>query len=145
MDYLQKYEEWCKNEVFDEETRKELLNLKGNDKEIKERFYKDLEFGTGGLRGIIGAGTNRMNIYTVGKATQGLANFIKKEKGESKGVAIAYDSRNMSKEFSENAALTLNANGIKTYRFESLRPTPELSFALRELRMYCWNSSNSKP
>ena len=133
MDYLQKYEEWCKNEVFDEQTRKELLNLKGNDKEIKERFYKDLEFGTGGLRGIIGAGTNRMNIYTVGKATQGLANFIKKEKGETKGVAIAYDSRNMSKEFSENAALTLNANGIKTYRFESLRPTPELSFALREL------------
>lgn len=133
MDYLEKYEEWCKNPVFDEETKKELLSIKGDDKEIKERFYQDLEFGTGGLRGIIGAGTNRMNIYTVGKATQGLANFIKKEKGEAKGVAIAYDSRNMSQEFSERAALILNANGIKTYRFESLRPTPELSFALREL------------
>ena len=133
MDYLERYEEWCKNPVFDEETKKELLSIKGDDKEIKERFYQDLEFGTGGLRGIIGAGTNRMNIYTVGKATQGLANFIKKEKGEAKGVAIAYDSRNMSQEFCERAALILNANGIKTYRFESLRPTPELSFALREL------------
>ena len=145
MDYLGKYDEWCKNPVFDEETRNELLALKGNDKEIKERFYKDLEFGTGGLRGIIGAGTNRMNKYTVGKATQGIANFIKKEKGEERGVAIAYDSRHMSEEFSEMAALCLNANGIKTYRFESLRPTPELSFALRELRMYCWNCNNSKP
>ena len=133
MDYLEKYEEWCKNEVFDESTRKELLDLKGNDKEIKERFYQDLEFGTAGLRGIIGAGTNRMNIYTVGKATQGLANFIIKENGQDKGVAIAYDSRHMSEEFSEMAALCLNANGIKTYRFESLRPTPELSFAVREL------------
>ena len=145
MNYLEKYEEWCSNETFDEETRKELLALKGNDEEIKERFYQDLEFGTGGLRGIIGAGTNRMNIYTVGKATQGLANFIKKEHAESKGVAIAYDSRHMSQEFSENAALILNANGIKTYRFESLRPTPELSFALRELRMYCRNCNYSKP
>lgn len=133
MDYLEKYEEWCNNQVFDETTKKELAEIKGNDAEIKERFYKDLEFGTGGLRGIIGAGTNRMNIYTVGKATQGLANFIKKEKGEARGVAIAYDSRRMSKEFSEMAALCLNANGIKTYRFESLRPTPELSFAVREL------------
>ncbi len=133
MDYLEKYTEWCNNPVFDEETRKELLSIKDNDKEIKERFYQDLEFGTGGLRGIIGAGTNRMNIYTVGKATQGLANFIKKEGAEAKGVAIAYDSRRMSKEFSESAALILNANGIKTYRFESLRPTPELSFAVREL------------
>ncbi len=133
MEYLEKYEEWCKNPVFDENTRKELLDLKENDAEIKERFYKDLEFGTGGLRGIIGAGTNRMNIYTVGKATQGLANFIIKEKGQEKGVAIAYDSRRMSKEFSEMAALCLNANGIKTYRFESLRPTPELSFTVREL------------
>ena len=145
MNYLEKYEEWCNNEVFDEETRKELLGLKGNDAEIKERFYQDLEFGTGGLRGIIGAGTNRMNIYTVGKATQGLANFIKKEHAESKGVAIAYDSRHMSQEFSENAALILNANGIKTYRFESLRPTPELSFALRELRMHSRNCNYSKP
>lgn len=133
MDYLEKYTEWCNNPAFDEETRKELLSIKDNDKEIKERFYQDLEFGTGGLRGIIGAGTNRMNIYTVGKATQGLANFIKKEGAEAKGVAIAYDSRRMSKEFSESAALILNANGIKTYRFESLRPTPELSFAVREL------------
>ena len=133
MDYLEKYEEWCSNAAFDEETKAELLALNGNDNEIKERFYKDLEFGTGGLRGIIGAGTNRMNKYTVGKATQGLANFIKKEKGEAKGVAIAYDSRHMSEEFSDIAALCLNANGIKTYRFESLRPTPELSFAIREL------------
>ena len=133
MDYLEKYEEWCNNPVFDEETRNELLALKGNEQEIKERFYKDLEFGTGGLRGIIGAGTNRMNIYTVGKATQGLANAIIKANGQSKGVAIAYDSRRMSKEFSEITALILNANGIKSYRFESLRPTPELSFAVREL------------
>ena len=133
MDYLEKYEEWCSNPIFDENTRKELIALKENDQEIKERFYSDLEFGTGGLRGVIGAGTNRMNIYTVGKATQGLANKIIKENGQNKGVAIAYDSRNMSKEFSEITALTLNANGIKTYRFESLRPTPELSFAVREL------------
>ena len=133
MDYLEKYEEWCNNPVFDEETRRELLELKGNEQEIKERFYKDLEFGTGGLRGIIGAGTNRMNIYTVGRATQGLANKIIKENGQDKGVAIAYDSRRMSKEFSEMTALILNANGIKAYRFESLRPTPELSFAVREL------------
>ena len=133
MDYLEKYEEWCNNPVFDEDTRKELIAIKGNDTEIKERFYKDLEFGTAGLRGIIGAGTNRMNKYTVGKATQGLANFIKKENGQNRGVAIAYDSRHMSIEFSEIAALVLNANGIKTYRFESLRPTPELSFAVREL------------
>ena len=133
MDYLEKYEEWCNNPVFDENTRNELLALKGNEQEIKERFYKDLEFGTGGLRGIIGAGTNRMNIYTVGKATQGLANAILKANGQNKGVAIAYDSRHMSKEFSEITALILNANGIKSYRFESLRPTPELSFAVREL------------
>lgn len=133
MNYLEKYNDWCTNEVFDENTRKELIALKGNDKEIKERFYKELEFGTAGLRGIIGAGTNRINIYTVGKATQGLANFIIKQNGQSKGVAIAYDSRHMSVEFSEMAALCLNANGIKTYRFESLRPTPELSFAVREL------------
>lgn len=133
MDYLEKYKEWCNNPVFDEDTRRELLAIKGDDKEIKERFYKDLEFGTGGLRGVIGAGTNRMNIYTVGKATQGLANKIIKENGQNKGVAIAYDSRRMSKEFSEMTALILNANGIKSYRFESLRPTPELSFAVREL------------
>lgn len=133
MDYKEKYEEWCNNPVFDEKTREELKSIKENENEIKERFYQDLEFGTGGLRGIIGAGTNRMNIYTVGKATQGLANFIKREGTEGKGVAIAYDSRHMSQEFSEMAALCLNANGIKTYRFESLRPTPELSFAVRNL------------
>lgn len=145
MGYLENYEKWLNDPAIDEKTKEELRKLEGNDGEIKERFYKELEFGTGGLRGIIGAGTNRMNIYTVGKATQGLANFIKKEKGEEKGVAIAYDSRHMSEEFSEMAALTLNANGIKTYRFESLRPTPELSFALRELRMCSWYCNYSKP
>ena len=133
MEYLDKYNDWISNKVFDEETKKELLNIKNNDKEIKDRFYKDLEFGTAGLRGIIGAGTNRMNRYTVTKATQGLANYIIKQDGKEKGVAIAYDSRHMSKEFSQWAALCLNANGIKTYRFESLRPTPELSFAVRKL------------
>ena len=133
MKYLDKYNDWISNKVFDEETKKELLNIKNNDEEIKDRFYKDLEFGTAGLRGIIGAGTNRMNKYTVTKATQGLANYIIKQDGKEKGVAIAYDSRHMSKEFSQWAALCLNANGIKTYRFESLRPTPELSFAVRKL------------
>ncbi len=133
MEYLEKYEQWLNNKMFDEQTKTELANIKGNNEEIKDRFYKDLEFGTAGLRGIIGAGTNRMNYYTVGKATQGLANFIIKEKGEKQGVAIAYDSRRMSPEFSKRAALILNANGIKTYLFDSLRPTPELSFAVREL------------
>ncbi|MEG6572825.1 phospho-sugar mutase [[Clostridium] cellulosi] len=132
MDYKERYHEWCTNPVFDEKTREELKNLK-DEKEIQDRFYKDLTFGTGGLRGVIGAGTNRMNIYTVAKATQGLANYIIANGGQSKGVAIAYDSRNFSREFAEKTALTLNANGIKTYLFESLRPTPELSFALREL------------
>ncbi|CDZ23171.1 Phosphoglucomutase [[Clostridium] cellulosi] len=132
MDYKERYHDWCTNPVFDEKTREELKNLK-DEKEIQDRFYKDLTFGTGGLRGIIGAGTNRMNIYTVAKATQGLANYIIANGGQSKGVAIAYDSRNFSREFAEKTALTLNANGIKTYLFESLRPTPELSFALREL------------
>lgn len=133
MDILKRYEEWCENPYFDENTRQELVDLAGNEKEIIDRFYKDLAFGTGGLRGIIGAGTNRMNIYTVRKATQGLANVIIEEKGEEKGVAIAFDSRNMSPEFAEEAARCLCANGIRTYLFESLRPTPELSFALREL------------
>ncbi len=134
MDYLKVYEDWCNNEVFDENTRKELINIKGNDEEIKDRFYKELEFGTAGLRGVIGAGTNRMNKYTVGKATQGLANFIVKNNVQDKGVVIAYDSRIMSDEFSEQTALILNANGIKTYLFESLRPTPVLSFSVRELK-----------
>lgn len=133
MDYKEKYNEWCNNPSFDEETKKELLSIQNNEAEIQDRFYKDLEFGTAGLRGVIGAGTNRMNIYTVGKATQGLANFIIKQNGQKKGVAIAYDSRHMSKEFSEQAALCLNANGIKTYIFDSLRPTPELSFTIRKL------------
>ena len=130
---MKKYQEWCENPYFDEETRNELKNIAGDEKEISDRFYKDLAFGTGGLRGVIGAGTNRMNIYTVRKATQGLANFIIEENGREKGVAIAFDSRNMSPEFAEEAARCLCANGIRTWLFESLRPTPELSFALREL------------
>ena len=130
---MKKYQEWCENPYFDEETRNELKNIAGDEKEISDRFYKDLAFGTGGLRGVIGAGANRMNIYTVRKATQGLANFIIEENGREKGVAIAFDSRNMSPEFAEEAARCLCANGIRTWLFESLRPTPELSFALREL------------
>ena len=131
--YQKKYEEWYNNPVFDTETKNELEKMKENEEEKKDSFYKDLEFGTAGLRGIVGAGTNRMNKYTVGKATQGLANYIVKNKAEARGVAIAYDSRHMSSQFSELAALILNANGIKTYIFESLRPTPELSFAVRKL------------
>ena len=133
MDAKKRYEEWLENPYFDEATKSELKSIAKDEKEIEERFYRDLEFGTGGLRGIIGAGTNRMNIYTVRKATQGLSNFILKEKAEKKGVAIAFDSRNMSPEFAEEAALCLAANGIKAYIFPSLRPTPMLSFALREL------------
>ncbi len=133
MEYKKRYEEWIANPYFDEATRAELVALKENDNEIKERFYKDLEFGTGGLRGILGAGVNRMNLYTVRRATQGLANTIKKQGGEGKGVAIAYDSRRMSPEFALDSALCLAANGIHAYLFESLRPTPELSFALRTL------------
>lgn len=131
--YNEVYNEWCSDSYFDEATREELKGLAGNEEEIKDRFYKKLEFGTGGLRGVIGAGTNRMNIYTVRQATQGLADYIISQHGEDKGVAIAYDSRIMSPEFAKEAALCLNANGIKTYRFESLRPTPELSFAVRKL------------
>lgn len=133
MDAKKIYEEWIKNPYFDNATKAELKRIANDEKEIEERFYRDLEFGTGGLRGIIGAGTNRMNIYTVRKATQGLSNFILKEKTDKKGVAIAFDSRNMSPEFAEEAALCLAANGIKAYIFPSLRPTPMLSFALREL------------
>lgn len=133
MGIMEIYKDWCENPYFDEETRAELKAIAKEEKEIQDRFYKELDFGTGGLRGVIGAGTNRMNLYTVRKATQGLANFILKEGGANKGVAIAFDSRRMSIEFSEAAALCLNANGIKTYRFEELRPTPELSFAVREL------------
>ena len=133
MGYMENYEEWLANPYFDEDTKKELESIRGDENEIKERFYADLEFGTAGLRGIIGAGTNRMNVYTVRKATQGLANYILSQKGEKKGVAIAFDSRRMSPEFADEAACCLAANGIKAYVFESLRPTPELSFAVREL------------
>ncbi|MCI8269215.1 MAG: phospho-sugar mutase [Lachnospiraceae bacterium] len=132
-DYMKIYQEWLSNPYFDEETKAELRAIAGDENEIKERFYMDLEFGTAGLRGIIGAGINRMNIYVVRRATQGLANYIIKQGGASKGVAIAYDSRRMSPEFADEAARTLAANGIKAYKFESLRPTPELSFAVREL------------
>ena len=132
-EYEVRYNEWLNNPIIDEESKKELLSIRDNKEEIEDRFYKDLEFGTAGLRGIIGIGTNRMNKYTVTKATQGLANYIVKQGGQDRGVAIAYDCRIMSKEFSEETALCLNANGIKTYRFEDLRPTPELSFAVREL------------
>lgn len=131
--YQEKYEEWCNNPIFDEETKAELEKMKDNEAEKEDSFYKDLEFGTAGLRGVVGIGTNRMNKYTVGKASQGLAKYIVKMGGQERGVAIAYDSRHMSTEFSELAALILNANGIKTYIFESLRPTPELSFAVRKL------------
>lgn len=133
MSYMEQYRYWCEDEYFDDATKAELKALEGNDDEIKERFYKDLEFGTGGLRGVIGAGTNRMNIYTVRRATQGLANYITRMNAKDKGVAIAYDSRRMSPQFADEAALCLAANGIKAYVFESLRPTPELSFALRTL------------
>ena len=133
MGYLAVANSWCYNMYFDEATRDELKSIANDEKEIEDRFYKDLEFGTGGLRGVIGNGTNRMNIYTVRKATQGLANFIIKEGAADRGVAIAFDSRRMSPEFADEAALCLNANGIKAYIFPSLRPTPELSFALRDL------------
>lgn len=133
MNYQEQYQAWLNNPYFDTDTKEELKSIANDDKEVKERFYKDLEFGTAGLRGIIGAGTNRMNIYTVRKATQGLANYILQKGFQSKGVAIAYDSRRMSPEFANEAALCLAANGIKAYIFESLRPTPELSFAVRRL------------
>lgn len=133
MDYKSIYEGWLSNPYFDEATKDELKGIANDENEIKERFYADLEFGTAGLRGIIGAGTNRMNVYTVRKATQGLANYIASVGGKDKGVAIAYDSRRMSPEFADEAALCLAANGIKAYVFESLRPTPELSYAVRKL------------
>ncbi|MBR1757624.1 MAG: phospho-sugar mutase [Lachnospiraceae bacterium] len=133
MGYREVYESWLANPYFDEATKAELKAIEGNEKEIEDRFYRDLEFGTAGLRGVIGAGTNRMNVYTVRKTTQGLANYINKVGGAERGVAIAYDCRRMSPEFSEEAALCLAANGIKAYRFETLRPTPELSYAVRKL------------
>ena len=133
MSFMDEYRFWREDSYFDQKTKDELAAIEGNEKEIEDRFYKELEFGTGGLRGVIGAGTNRMNIYTVRKATQGLANYIIKQGGEKKGVAIAYDSRYMSPEFADEAALCLAANGIRAYVFDELRPTPELSFALRTL------------
>ncbi|MBO6111583.1 MAG: phospho-sugar mutase [Lachnospiraceae bacterium] len=133
MDFKEVYKSWLEDDYFDEETKKELRSIEGNDAEIEDRFYKELEFGTGGLRGVIGAGTNRMNVYTVRKATQGLANYIKKQGTGDKGVAISYDCRRMSPEFADVTALCLAANGIKAYVFDALRPTPELSFAVREL------------
>ncbi len=133
MDYMNEYQKWCTDPYFDDDTKAELAAIADNKAEIEDRFYRTLEFGTAGLRGVIGAGTNRMNIYTVRQATQGLANYIISQNGQNKGVAIAYDSRNMSPEFCDEAALCMAANGIKAYVFPSLRPTPELSFAVREL------------
>lgn len=136
MDYKQQYDFWRRSDYFDEGTKEELETIKDNDNEIKERFYKDMEFGTGGLRGIIGAGTNRMNIYTVRRASQGLANYVMSHGDEAaaKGIVIAYDVRRKSREFAENAARVFVANGIRTYLFEDIRPTPELSFAIRYLK-----------
>lgn len=133
MNYMDQFNFWLEDSYFDQATKDELLAIKEDKGEIEDRFYKELEFGTGGLRGIIGAGTNRMNLYTVRKASQGLANYIIKQGGEKKGIAIAYDSRFMSPEFADEAGLCMAANGIKAYVFETLRPTPELSFALRTL------------
>jgi len=133
MGYKEAYQFWLADAYFDEATKAELAAIADDEKEIEDRFYRELEFGTGGLRGVIGAGTNRMNVYTIRKATQGLANYVLKQNGKDKGVAIAYDSRFMSPEFADEAALCLAANGIKTYVFDALRPTPELSFALRKL------------
>ena len=136
MGYREKFDEWLSSDYFDQKTKEELLAIRNDEKEVEDRFYKDLEFGTGGLRGVIGAGTNRMNIYTVRKASQGLANYIIKnagEEGKKKGVAVSYDNRRMSPEFADETALCLNANGIKAYVFDALRPTPELSYALRTL------------
>jgi phosphoglucomutase len=133
MNYKETYQEWLSNPYFDEDTKKELTAIENDENEIKERFYADLAFGTAGLRGIIGAGINRMNIYVVRKATQGLADYILEQGTDKKRVAIAFDSRHMSPEFADEAARTLAANGIKAFIFESLRPTPELSFAVRHL------------
>ena len=133
MNYMEQYKFWTTDPYFDDRTQEELLDIRDDKKEIEDRFYRELEFGTGGLRGVIGAGTNRMNIYTVRKASQGLANYIIKQGGADRGIAIAYDSRRFSPEFAEETALCMAANGIKAYVFDSLRPTPELSFALRTL------------
>ena len=133
MGYREEFDKWLSDDYFDEATKQELLAIRNDEKEVEDRFYRELEFGTGGLRGVIGAGSNRMNVYTVRKATQGLANYIIKAGTQAKGVAISFDCRRMSPEFADVAALCLAANGIKAYVFDELRPTPELSFALREL------------
>ena len=133
MDYREQFNFWLEDDYFDEDTKKELLAIRNDDKEVEDRFYRDLEFGTGGLRGVIGAGTNRMNFYTVRKATQGLANYILAQGTQDKGISIAYDSRRFSPEFADEAALCMAANGIKAYVFDALRPTPELSFSVRYL------------
>ena len=133
MGYREEFQFWLENDHFDEKTKEELLAIRNNEAEVEDRFYRELEFGTGGLRGVVAAGTNRMNVYTVRKATQGLANYIIKQGTQDKGVAISFDNRRMSTEFAEETALCLAANGIKAFIFESLRPTPELSFALRTL------------
>ncbi|MCR4868950.1 MAG: phospho-sugar mutase [Lachnospiraceae bacterium] len=134
MGYKETYQQWLESDYFDQETKDELKKIAGDEKEVEDRFYMDLEFGTAGLRGVIGAGTNRMNEYTVRRATQGLANYINKVGEGDRGVAISYDSRHMSPEFADVAALCLAANGIKAYVFESLRPTPVLSYAVRKLK-----------
>jgi len=134
MGYREQFEFWLNDDYFDAKTKEELLAIRNDEKEVEDRFYKDLEFGTGGLRGVIGAGCNRMNRYTVRKASQGLANYVLKHNGAERGVAISYDNRRMSPEFADETALCLAANGIKTYVFDALRPTPELSFALRTLK-----------
>jgi phosphoglucomutase len=134
MSYIDNYNQWLAHEIFDQDTKNELISIKDNSKEIEDRFYKNLEFGTGGLRGVIGAGTNRMNKYTVGRATQGLANYINSKGIKAAAVVIAYDSRRFSREFASEAAAVLNGNNIKVYLFEELRPTPELSFAVRQLQ-----------
>ena len=133
MEPIKLYEQWLHDFADDQETVQDLLAIRDDPKEIEDRFYRELEFGTGGLRGVVGAGTNRMNIYTVRKATQGLANYILKQGTQAKGIAISHDNRRMSREFAEEVGLCMAANGIKAYIFDSLRPTPELSFALRAL------------
>ena len=145
MGFMDEFNFWLNDDYFDQATKDELLKIKDNESEIEERFYKELEFGTGGLRGVIGAGTNRMNIYTVRKTSQGLANYIIKANGQEKGIAIAYDSRFMSPEFADEAALCMAANGIKAYVFESLRPTPETFFCTEDTRLHLWHCYHSKP
>ena len=134
MGYLEQYKKWIESSYFDTETKAELASIKNNEKEIEDRFYKDLEFGTGGMRGVIGAGTNRINRYVVRKAAQGLANFLIRQRETPLSIAIAYDSRHKSREFAEESARVFARNGIKSYLFDDLRPTPELSFAVRHLR-----------